>query len=148
MDNWNLLGIYNEIIDVIGCVIRNIEKKDVYIESNAHNQLIRPYEHSNKFHREKETNSQKVWSAFHIQHFLYCWYHSLLVLYHFCSIIFIFIFSFIFFLFLSFSRHLLHDFTKTNNMYCHMHKKYILRKIYFKLLQPPINILVCLVKFH
>ena len=66
MDNWNLLGIYNEIIDVIGCVIRNIEKKDVYIESNAHNYLIRPYEHSNKFHREKETNSQKVWSAFHI----------------------------------------------------------------------------------
>ena len=48
MDNWNLLG---------RCVITNKEKEDVYIRLNARKYLIRPYQHSNKFHKEKEPTS-------------------------------------------------------------------------------------------
>ena len=57
MDNWNLLG---------RCVITNKEKEDVYIGLDARKYLIRPYQHSNKFHKEKEPTSQKGWWAFRI----------------------------------------------------------------------------------
>lgn len=84
MDNWNLLGIYNKITDATVCVIQNIEKKVVYIESNAHNYLIRPYEHSNKFHREKEQILKKFGQLFTsniscIVGITLCWYFIIFV---------------------------------------------------------------------
>ena len=71
MDNWDLLGIYNEIIDLTGCVIPNGEKeKDIYIGLNARKYLIKSYEHCNKFHKNQLL--KKVGGLFTCSIFLYC----------------------------------------------------------------------------
>lgn len=60
MDNWDLFGLSSEIMDLVGCVIPDGDKeKDVFVGLNARKYLMRPYEHSNKFHKEKAPTPQQ-----------------------------------------------------------------------------------------
>ena len=58
LGNLDVLGISKEILDLVGCFIP-AGKKDIYVGLNSRKYLQRPYDHSNKFHKEKEPAPQK-----------------------------------------------------------------------------------------
>ena len=54
MNNWDILGIFCEIINLVECVIQDgIKHKDIYIGLDARKYLTRQYKHVGKFHKEK-----------------------------------------------------------------------------------------------
>ena len=54
--NWDNLHISPELLDLLGCIILGGSKeKHLYIGLSARKYLMRPYEHSEKFHKMKIT---------------------------------------------------------------------------------------------
>ena len=55
--NWDVLSISSKLLDLIGCIIPDAKKRLIFVGLNGRRYLLRPFEHSNKFHKHKNLNS-------------------------------------------------------------------------------------------
>ena len=61
MNNWDILDISYEFIDLVGCAISDsIKHKHIYIRLDVKKYLAQQYEHSVMFHKEKKLYLKKV----------------------------------------------------------------------------------------
>ena len=60
MNNWDILDISYEFIDLVGCGISgSIKHKDIYIGLDVKKYLAHQYEHSVMFHKENKVVPEK-----------------------------------------------------------------------------------------
>ena len=57
MSKWDILSISSEILDLVGCIISDaISEPEIFVGLNGRKYILKPNEHTNRFHKKKEFN--------------------------------------------------------------------------------------------